>query len=162
MILPDLLEKAQLESTASTTETSSSAASVAEEDPPYNYLANLINRPTLEKESDVEFRPAFQYSSLLNRNADTLTLADEDDSTIHLQQVCSPEPDVVVADYDDLTSCKSRNSSIIGPQSLPPPPKEKPQQPSRWSAKLLPKGFRRFSSSRGRSRSQSVDPSSSA
>lgn len=128
VILPDLI-KPRSESTSTFSDPISTASSINETTPsePFNYLMNLVNRPTLEHE-DIEFRPTFNYTSLLSEP----TVQDE---------VQRDGIEVVDA---ELQPFKSRTS--IG--SMTRPVMAQPTKEKKWSVKFLTKGLRRFSEGR--------------
>lgn len=164
VILPDTIDKSRKGSAITSVMSSdkesapvSSAASMADssetqvtDGEPFNYLTNLVNRPALESESEFEFRPKFNYTSLFQ---DTSSAQDEidpmDSSALPPHQVsnsgvASPEIQVVDIDDDGLSSFKSRSSSVVSMNFGNSRPKPSQAKRPSWSAKFLPKGLRRL------------------
>lgn len=139
VVLPHLAEKAQAEPVPSSNSVISkeSISTASEDDPPqFNYLMNLINRPSLENEVDFESKPASTYKSLLT---ETDSLSPVDTASNQLQQVVSP--DIEVVDYDDISTSKSHGSSTLSPRVSA---SARDHKKSSWSTKFLPKSFRKF------------------
>lgn len=113
----------------------------------FNYLSTLINRPNLEQPEDDDAdaaAPMFNYKSLFHKDSSS-TRAPCNEIDPMAADLCEPRsiPSLnapIEPAGDEYENLRPMNTNLLPPQSN----FWREKRPS-WSARLFPKGFRRFS-----------------